>query len=67
MMEMTVEEMEQVSGGGGRGGIGGDVRSRHGNGSDDAASVLGQTPEVGMGSTGVATTFGGRGGMSGDF
>ena len=66
MMEMTVEEMAQVSGGGGRGGIGGDVRSRHGNGSNDAASVL-ETPGVGMGSGGVVTTFGGRGGMSGDF
>jgi len=70
MMEMTVEEMAQVSGGGGRGGIGGDVRSLLGNGSDGGASVLGQTPEVSMGSSGAAglpTTLGGRGGISGDF
>ena len=66
MLEMTMEELAQVSGGGGRGGIGGEVRSAFGNGSNDAASVLGQTPEVGVGSSGVATTFGGRGGISGD-
>ena len=41
-----------------------------GNGSDGGASVLGQTPEVSMGSSGAAglpTTLGGRGGISGDF
>jgi hypothetical protein len=69
MMEMTVKEMEQVSGGGGRVGGGGDIGRLHGNDSDDAASLLGRKPGVGMGSVGVAgsaTTPGGRGGIGGE-
>jgi hypothetical protein len=86
MMEMTVKEMQQVSGSGGvsggvlgsatplggRGGIGGELVMRLGDdsASDDAASLLGRKPGVGVGSGGIgpsATPLGGRGGIGGEF